>query len=309
MTNHKKLFFIFISLTIASCATFSRTNPYPNMEIRCYGNSQAYVFPAHSSGKLIILMEGSGWDSVLGVNKKNKWQSTHMGAQFLQVLGNEYTFLILEKLNRQPGMVYSENMEDRANYYAENLIKCYNESINGYLAEHHFSSIILIGVSEGAILLPIIYEKINDKDNITAMVSMCYGGLSYYDSIELLHTTRSGFPSDWTKMHLEILNIFNPQNKVFLNSFEDDFYDLTYRWWNSFGHITPLDFYKNINIPILFIHGKTDYIVPVESTMVIQEYLPEKPFEFQYYKWAHQPESYSDTIQLRKNIAEWIRTH
>ena len=119
MTNCKNvcILIICISSLFFSCATFSRTNPYPDMEIRRFGNSQAYVFPNYTSNKLIVVMEGSGWDSVLGI-RDNKWRVTRMGAQLLQVLGDNYTFLIPEKLNRQPGMVYFDDMEDRANYTA-----------------------------------------------------------------------------------------------------------------------------------------------------------------------------------------------
>ena len=87
---------------------------------------------------------------------------------------------------------------------------------------------------------------------------------------------------------------------------EEDFYGLNYRWFDSFLKIRPFDYYRDINIPILFTHGKKDQNVPIESTQYLQENLPEKPFEYKYYKWAHQANNYFDVIYFRNDIAEWI---
>jgi pimeloyl-ACP methyl ester carboxylesterase len=276
------------------------------METLRYTNSQAYLFPNKDSKKLIIVIEGSGWSSVLGEKQNNIWVSVQYGAQFLQVLSKNYTFLILEKLNRQPGMVYFEDMEDRANYTAENLIACYTESINSFLADHSFSTIVLIAESEGAALLPLVYEKIDNKDKIIAMVSISFGGLSMYESYSILASSRSGFPQEWLGMFSNMLSVYNPENNEFPNSFSENYYNVTYRWFSSFVHIRPIDYYKNIDVPILFVHGISDYYIPVESTAYIQENLPEKPFEYKYFQWDHQPRNKQDTLQFRKELAEWI---
>ena len=316
MIKQKKIIFVlFLILTVLfiSCATnsdttysYNRENPYPGMEILRYANSQAYLFPNESSDKLIIVFEGSGWDSVLGEKQGNIWVSVRLGSQILHELKNDYTILIPEKLRRQPGMVYIEDMEDRANYTAENLLACYAESINGYLRDHNFSSIVLIGSSEGALLLPLLYEKMNNKNSVVAMVSISFGGLSAYESYRIISTT-SGIPQDWAEMFTDKLDTFNPEKTEFPDSFEEDYYGMTYRFDKSVIHIRPFDYYKNINIPILFIHGRTDYIVPAESTAYIQENLPEKPFLYWYFPWAHQPSNLKEITQFRRMIAEWIR--
>jgi pimeloyl-ACP methyl ester carboxylesterase len=138
------------------------------------------------------------------------------------------------------------------------------------------------------------------------MVSISYGGLSLYESYTILSTARTGYPLDWVEMFNYILNTYNPVNNEFPNSFEEDIYGLTYRWFSSIIHIKPFDYYRNINIPILFVHGNNDYNVPVESTGYIQQNLPEKPFEYYYYNWDHQPHTKPDILQFRKEIAEWI---
>ena len=306
----KRLLLVFIIIVLFfSCTTFNRRNPYPNMEIAYYANSQAYVFPNEASDKLIIVIDGSGWESVLGEKKGNTWKTVGLAAIFLQELNHRYAILVLEKLKRQPGIVYFEDIEDRANYTAENLVACYTESINNYLTAHVFSSIVLIGSSEGAALLPLVYERMDNKENVTAMVSMAFGGLSWYESNKIL-SVRSDIPQGWSEMYFGASYIFRPENKAedneFMNSFEEDYFGFTFRYFTSFFHIRPFDYYKNIDIPVLFVHGKNDYNVPVESTMYVQEHLPDKPFEYKYYEWEHGPGSRADTLQFRKDIAEWI---
>lgn len=295
------------SFLLFSCVTtFNHTNPYSGMEIIHYENSQGYLFKNPSSTRLVINIEGSGWDSVLGTQEGRTWSSTHNGAQMLQVFRDEYTFLIPEKLKRQPGLVYYENMEDRSNYTADNILNCYMEVINGYLSEHSFSSIILIGTSEGADLLPLIYERMHNKDNVKAIVSIGFGGLSLYECYSVL-STRTDLGPEYMGMFYFLLVTFSPGKPSYPDSYIEDVYGTSYRWLNSFKDIRPFDHYKNINIPILFIHGDYDYSIPVESTVFIQENLPEKPFEYMYYPWTHYASERADIIGLRNDIAKWVK--
>jgi esterase/lipase len=303
---------LIISL-VSSCVTFNHKNPYPNMEIVHYGSSQAYVFKnASSSNRLIINIEGSGWDSVLGTKNDKRWLMTHQGAQLLQVLNDRYTFFIPEKLNRQPGFDYSKETADRSNYTSGKILDCYMESINGYLNEHFYSSIILIGSSEGAVLLPLIYERMDAKDSVTAMVSIAFGGFSLYESYKILSASPR-VSQEFRKMYSHIIEVFDwmedykSKNENVNITPEEDFYGFNYRWFDSFLSIRPFDYYRYITIPVLFVHGKKDQNVPVESTQYVQENLPEKPYEYKYYEWAHQPNNYFGIIDLRNDISEWIR--
>jgi dipeptidyl aminopeptidase/acylaminoacyl peptidase len=88
---------------------------------------------------------------------------------------------------------------------------------------------------------------------------------------------------------------------------EIGFLGMPYRMWNSFINIQPFDFYKTINIPVLFINGEKDTLVSVETTRYIQNNLPGKPFEYIYYKnMGHGPSNYNGVIKLRNDIANWI---
>ena len=281
------------------------------MEIVHYGNSQAYVLSNNVSDKLIINIEGSGWSSVLGEKNKHSWLYTGLGAQMLQVLGDKYTFLIPEKLKRQPGIDYSKDMDDRSHYTFENILNCYLESIDGYLNEHSYSSIVLIGGSEGALFLPIIYQKMKMKDSVTAMVSMGFGGYSLHEALKIL-SVKPTVPQGYRDMYNNVIKMYEyieahkAKNSIVDMPPEEDIYGLNYRWFDSIMGIRPFDYYKDINIPVLFVHGEYDYNVPVESTVYIQKNLPEKPFEYKYFPWKHFAKKYNDILTWRNEVAVWI---
>ena len=293
----KKYLFIFcFSLVFNACTTFNHKNPYPNMEVLQYGNARAYEFRNLSSDKLIINIEGSGWTSVLGSQGRNRWNWVGVGSQIIQVFGDNYTILIPEKWDWNSETDYSWNFSAKINYTMDNLLECYLTSITMYLAENDFSSIILLGVSEGAALLPVIYENLKEKYNITGMVSWGYGGFSLYESYSILKSSPI-VPEYYRQMVQYYYEMYETKN---INAY------LSERYILSLMELRPFNYYGKINIPILFIHGENDFNVPVESTRYIQENLTGKPFEYKYYKMAHGPSNYSQTIQIRRDIAEWV---
>lgn len=302
MITKKYLRFYTLSLILfCSCHTFNHTNPYPNMMIEEYENSNVYIFENKESSKLIINIEGSGWYSALGVKGEKRWLLTHQGAQILQVLSDDYSIIMPEKLNRELGMNHYYDEIDRQNYTLDRVLEGYLNSINGYLKNRTFSSIVLIGSSEGAALLPLIYENLKDSYNISAMVSYAFGGLSLYESYKIL-AYKDILPIEFREMYKDIIKDYDKkQNSI------DHFHGLTPKYFQSFIYLRPIDHYKSIKIPVLFIHGEKDINVPVESTIYVEESITNDNFYYDYYTWGHQPESYFDTIELRENIANWIK--
>jgi esterase/lipase len=284
-------------------------DPYPNMETFIYNGNKAYEFISEnkSSGKLIIVFEGSGWNSALGIYAENRWQSTRTGAQLIRELNNDYTILMPEKWNRVPGIDYVDNLDARYMYTKENLIECYVSTINAYLAQKDYSSIILVGTSEGAALLPLIYLSMENKDLVKCMVSISAGGLSQYECY-LINIKKENVPdfagdfySQAIKMHENLEQYYESIETIPMGG-------LTYRQIVSFVDLRPYDYYKNIDIPILFVHGKEDWAIAVESTMYVQNNLPGKPFEYIYYEnMGHKPMDGSETDNFRNDIAKWIK--
>jgi esterase/lipase len=292
---------------LISCATFNHINPYQDMEIKQFGDNRAYEFKNHDSNRLIIIIEGSGLHSVLGEKHGERWSYTEIGAQLLQVLQNDYTLLILEKFNWEAGNSYRYNEEVTRKYSADNLLECYITVINAYLANENYKSVFIIGASEGAILLPVIYDCINNKSTITGLISIAGGGLPLYESYKILSTS-SGLPKIRRETFSKITTIQDSE-------MQDDFFEtlafgMSKMYFYSMMKIKPIEYYKNIDIPILFVHGEKDKNVPVESTEFVKKTLPEKPFDYIYYKnMEHGPSNYSQAIKFREEIALWIKNN
>jgi pimeloyl-ACP methyl ester carboxylesterase len=278
------------------------------METLLYNGNFAYKFRSHnpSSDKLIINVTGSGWNSALGEYINNEWRFTGTGAQLLQVLRSDYTILIPEKWDRRPGIDYYNEPNARYRYTKENLVNCYVSTINCYLAENNYSKIILVGTSEGAALLPLVYEKIENKNLVKGMVSIAAGGLSMYESY-LISIEKDNVPDFWKNAYSYSIDIYKNREDYF-ESIETTPLGLVYRQMVSFIDLRPFDYYQKIYIPILFIHGKKDMNIAVESTMYVQENLPERPFEYIYYEsMGHIPLEESEIKRFRNDIAKWIR--
>jgi pimeloyl-ACP methyl ester carboxylesterase len=289
------------------------------MRTHDYQNAFLYEMGNLAADTLVINIEGSGWGSTLGRRGGiGVWMYTGMTAQVIQPLRKDYTFILPEKWKRDPGEeaginsgVYYEDLDARLLYTMKNLVENYAESINLYLSDNSFESIFLVGSSEGAVILPLLYEKISEKEKIKGMVVYAGGGLSMYDSMKILSTAKIT-PRMYRKMYAYVIENYDKGIEQWSNSIGVDKYGTVLLWMSSFLAFRPFDYYEDINIPVLFIHGEMDYNVAVESTRYIQNNLPEKPFEYIYYKYmGHGPDPFSldYTFQfhkIRNDIAKWI---
>ena len=292
-------------LFILVCSCTSMSNPYKGLSIINYGDNTAYEFLNTKSDTLVIYIDGTQWYSVLGWKEGNNWESLSFSKFFLDIFKENANVMIPERLNMQIGKVYLFNPETRRNYTLENLVKSYSFVINTYLNKKDFSSVIIIGHSEGAGLLPLIYREIEKKDRITGMIAVSYGGLSVYEQVKLLADSEINMP-DYYREACKNIDALKAEVELYPNSL-GEIMGYTYGWWNSFLHYRPYDYYAGINIPILFIHGDQDVTVPVESTKYIQENMPEKPFDYVYINNAdHSFWSKKSEKELRKRIINWV---
>jgi pimeloyl-ACP methyl ester carboxylesterase len=318
MNNHnfgeavlKKLACLFIGLfvlTMFSCVTISKINPYPNIATVTYGNNTAYEFRNAKTDKLFIYLEGSGLNSVMGTKDEKRWYSINFGYFIVQALQDTYNIIIPEKFNMHLGGNYVNNPEIKRMYTIENLAENYARIINSYLSEHTYSSVILSGQSEGACVLPLVYGKIIDKERITSMVALAYGGLSLYEQRKILADSELPMPEEWKDLFRNT-DEYKKDIELSPNSL-GDLAGLPYIWYNSILDYRPYDSYVNINIPVLFIHGERDVNVPVESTRYIQENLPNKPFDYLYCEDADHNFATPKAIKmLRQDAVRWISEH
>jgi len=311
----KKLYFVIgITLLICACQTAQKNenndfyDPYPNMVTLTFNGNRAYEFNSNNnlSENLIIVLEGSGWTSTLGVFMDNEWRFVGFGARFIEVLRDDYTILIPEKWDRVLGINYIDDMDARFLYTRENLIDCYVSTINSYLADNNYSNVFLIGISEGGAVLPVVYEKLLDNELVKGLVSIAAGGLGAYESY-LINIEKDNISDFWRDFYKNAINIYDKR---------DEYYESTelfggmvvYRQFVSSMFSRPFDSIKNINIPILFVHGVNDMNIAVESTLYIQNNLPEKPFEYIIYEdMGHIPMNEFEMKRFQNDISNWIR--
>jgi esterase/lipase len=307
---------LLIVLFLPSCITF---NPYPDMKKNEYEYNFIYEMGNLSSDKLIIDIEGSGWRSVLGKKGLLGWNYIHMGGLILKNLKRDHVVVIPEKWKRDPNAkaginsgIYYEDLEERLLYTVDNITDLYVSSINNYLSEHNYSSIVLIGSSEGALLLPRIYQGIIAKDKIIGLVSYAGGGLTYYESIKISSTAKFT-PRAVRKEYEYIIENYDKDIHEWSYSIGVDKYGTVLLWLTNLLKYDPFEYWKEVNIPVLFIHGEKDYNVAVESTKYVQENLPGRPFEYIYYKnIGHSPnpwalDYYFQWERIKNDIENWIR--
>ena len=300
---------IIVGILLTTCVTtmvYNRTDPYPNMEIVSFSYTKGYEFKNDTSKKLLIILEGNSWNSVLGEKRNNRWYDVMMGSQMLQILQDTYTIFIPEKFNREPGINYFDDFDERARYTFDNLLTCYREVITEYLDQNDYESIVMIGNSEGAFLLALLYYQL-DSTHRSLLVSCFGGGLSPHEIFNVLVASEVT-PTSWKKMYMQVIEVY--KNKPYPDSLEIGFMGMPFRYWSSMVDIRPVDYYQNIDIPVLFVQGEKDYRVPKESTQYVEQNLPEKPFDYIYYpKMGHGPTGYKDTLIFREEIARWIIAH
>jgi esterase/lipase len=278
------------------------------MGIWNYNLFTAYEFKNNISDKLIIYIDGTSYFSVLGLKNNNNWDYVSYGYFVVNLLHSKYNILIPERLSMQIGTYYYLDPETRRNYILENLVETYSSTINTYLSQNNYSSIVLLGVSEGACLLPLIYQNIEAKDNVIGMVSISYGGLSAYEQIKILAESEVDMP-DYYREACRNIDEYRQDVELYPNSI-GEIMGYTYRWWNSFKDYKPIDDYSEINIPILFIHGVLDNVVPVESTHYVQENLTNKQFKYLYFNnTGHNIIVTKERKIIEKSILEWINKY
>ena len=311
------LFFI-VLLILSSCATYRQllnlehnTKPineqYPNMKVVDYGSNKAYEFKNENSNMLAIIIEGSGFMSTLGWEENNKFYKSGLWFYLLELFKSDCSVLVLEKLNFDFGKFYRYDINFKKTYTLDNLVKSYSEIINTYLSENNYSKVVLLGYSEGACILPWVYKNTTNKNIISGMVSVAYGGLSRYEQLKIF--ANSQLVNDITK---EICNNLDSYKKD-INLYPDslgEFLEYSYTYWNSMLDYRPFDDYREINIPVLFIHGELDVNVPVESTRYVQDNLQDKPFEYLIYPDADHHSfmnSKKTFLDLVTRSREWLK--
>ena len=279
-----------------------------------FGTGKGYEIRNANSNKLIITLDGGpGWRSAIGRPEERTG-----GDRFIDTLlplHEDHNIFILEKFNWEPGLYYLYDIRARERYTVDNILAGYAGVINEYLSQNDYETIIIAGFSEGAKLLPEIYFHLEEPNKITALISIASGGLSTFELYEIEYDKlRSGEKpfkepyisdtADWIEM---IESGFSMYREEPYPDSTERIGTVTMRWLTSIMFKRPFDFYVDIEIPVLFIHGEMDTNVPVESTKYVENNLPNKPFDYIYYpEMAHGPATKKELDRLRTDIKDWL---
>ena len=282
-----------------------------------FTDGQGYEFKNANSDKLLITLDGGpGWffgrigAPCMEINKSNF-------VNWLLFLYDEYTIFVPEKFDWGRGTMPFYDIKNREKYTIDNLIANYARVIKEYLLQNDYKTIVIAGFSEGGKIAPELFFHLEDFD-ITALISIAAGGLSHPNDIaiardrpqEVLGEEIIKIRLNNYQQHLATYgneNYTNSPDEIrFRQSGNESF--ITLMWRYSLDARRQFEFYKNINIPVLFIHGQQDTSVSVVSTRYVERNLPDKPFTYVYYPdMAHYPDTIGELKRLRADIAAWLR--
>jgi pimeloyl-ACP methyl ester carboxylesterase len=232
-------------------------------------------------------------------------------------LYEEYNIFVPEKFDwgRNNANIFFD-IENRKKYTVDNLISNYSSTIKEYLSQNDYETIIIAGFSEGGHIVPELSFQL-EKFNISGLISIGAGGL--VSPVDIAAARRKEPLDDESiKQYLAIYNQYlntyggeryaDSPDEIKLRQTGRNRYDLTLMWQYSWYARRPFELYKNIDIPVLFIHGQLDSNVSVVSTRYVEENLPNKPFDFIYYQdMIHYPETIGELKRLRADVANWLR--
>ena len=286
----------------------------PDYNTLYFTDGQGYEFMNCASNKLLIALGGGPeWFG----NRIGAIGDKSYGANFadwLLPLYNEYNIFVLEKFDWGRGSDPFWDIENRERYTVDNLVENYTGVIKEYLSQNDYETIIVAGFSEGGIIAPELYFHLKEF-HISALISIGAGGLVSPDDISAARrhkTLDDALINRYTVTYHQYLAAYGHGNYAYspdeLRFKRTGKVFIPLIWWYSFHARRPFEFYKNINIPVLFIHGEKDTNVPVVSTRYVEKNLPDKPFTYVYYPdMAHYPDTIGELKRLRADIAAWLR--
>lgn len=266
-----------IALTICSSIgiIYAKENPYGNLEVNTIYLNDEFInyYVLHklnnqdtNSKRLIIYLTGSGMDCVLGLQKEGVWQKEELFIKSLnKYLSPSFDILVPEKMNIKLGKDQSDDPKVFEHYTLEERVLSAELVIDTFLENHEYNHVYLVGVSEGAQILPMVYNNLKVKNKITKLVVLGSGGLSQYEEFKVLQKSTLLMPQPYRELLMEADNVMEAIRSN--QDVHDKWYaGYPYKRWAGFFPYRPLDDFVKINIPIFLMQGTKDTSAPIESS-------------------------------------------
>ena len=315
--------------SIAARSVLGERERVPNWTTLWFSSGLGYEFKNADTNKLIITLgDGPDWYGARIIGRGERVRGNLVQDLFFP-LTDEYSIFVPEKFDwgrgKQPAPF--NDIRERERYTVDNLMENYAETIGEYLSQNDYQTIIIAGFGEGGFIAPELYFRLKDL-NISGLVIIAAGGVSPYESQEILFRKFQareppfipGVIGDdgllrafnFESLYAGILEPYRsepfPDPHELFGEMGSLYHPTTHIWLRSFLFRRPIEFYRDINIPVLFLHGELDFRMAVESTRYVEDNLPEKPFVYIYYPemvW-HWPQSYGEFMTMRRDIAAWL---
>jgi pimeloyl-ACP methyl ester carboxylesterase len=212
---------------------------------------------------LLVFLDGSGYQSVLGVQSDEQWILPGPAYGFGKDLFPAYDLMIPEKPNVIPGADPQGAMAAWELSAMEDRVQSAVAAIDAFLEEFPHEAVFLYGVSEGGVILPQVYHALENRDAIDRIVLWGSGGMSQLEEFRILGQ-REELPESEAGEYCRVEAVAEEIRRD-PDSIEKTYFGLPYRRWSGFLFYSPLNDLLAIRIPILLIHGALDLSSPVES--------------------------------------------
>jgi len=270
-----------------------------------------YYLIRDKSDTLLIYLEGSGDQSVMGVKEGGIWIRGGNPYSFAKKRFPDYDFLTMDNVNVTMGGDHFMDPAVTNEYTFDNRVKSAVTVIDTFLnnSKKNYKDVIIFGISQGGQILPRVYLSLQRKNDITKLIALGSGGLSQYEDFMILKDSDLPMEPGFKEGYAAIEEAY-PDIQKHPDSVERQYFGYSYKMWHGFLNYKPLDDYMNIDIPILLLHGAKDFNSSVESARAVEtEFKAAGKINLKYIEYpdmGHGPESKEQSEQLFGDINNWL---
>jgi len=207
------------------------------------------VGDSRKTDAVVFFIGGSGHTSL----------NYYLKSYFEDLDGNVTVYALQKRYvgHRETGLFKPSNAFQQYNYYPQ-LVNDQKDFINSLIKNKSLTGkkIIIFGVSEGG---NIAAQLASEIPQVTHLICLGSGGMVGIDEFRI-----------WGKKYNIDFDKLYQQVKEHPDSIERESVGQTYKYWASVLPVNPMDYLKKITIPILYVIGSEDEMVPAESVYFLQ---------------------------------------